>query len=303
MFSPPHCGLYFTPQHIATAKANRNRPPHNVAYELLATAKADDPLGMALVSGFRYHFDDDEAAAGASVEMLDHLASYNPPAIDTPAYMTIVAIGQVIEMVRREIPATTLQRYRDMVHGVLPTSEVPLLDALWVSTLQVVGGIVLEDADLFEGGVQGVQAVVDAHIRPEGYIPALVENADGRALHRQLAGAQALALAAEAATHVGADLWNYDHRGFTGKSPATYAAAYCFDPTPLTWDAPPTGDDHLALYQEHAGMFEMLNRHLRPEVLRPLLQDLRPIANLYGGGFVTLSHSPTRDRPAWMFWR
>jgi hypothetical protein len=117
-----------------------------------------------------------------------------------------------------------------------------------------------------------------------------VESGDGLGFYRQIRSVQALVLMAEAAQHAGVNLWDYTVRGVSVMTAVTYVMFYHFRPDKWRWDEgleaviPP-------FFRKHAGFMEMVNRRdNRPRDIQMLLDDLRPIYDVYGGGLTTLTH-------------
>ena len=84
--------------------------------------------------------------------------------------------------------------------------------------------------------------------------------------------------------------------GPAGWTAAIYAAAYYEYRDQWTWDIPPDAEENEAYYQENAAYLEILNRQLRPAVLKATLSKLRPMFDPFGGGLTTLSHAETSSR-------
>jgi hypothetical protein len=211
------------------------------------------------------------------------------------ACATTIAAGQAFELVRDTLPEDAqrgwLKIYNENVTRLRDESlTLSLLDEIWRTAMKIASSVVLERDDVFVLGTEDFKLIVASHIHPEGYLPKLVENSNGGALERQLFAAKGLALAAEAATHAGTNLWTFESRGISAKTAAIYAAAYYEYRDTWKWDEPPTIEANEMLYQHNAGFFEMLNRQLEPYVLRGTMDKLRPIFDPYGGGMTTLSH-------------
>ncbi len=305
MFEPTHYGLFFTKHHTHTARSNRSRKPFEGAIALLATMQPTPLLDDLLVSGLRHRFEDDTAAAHHGVErMLRESGALGLPGgiSYVEACMVTIGVGQAFEMLRDGFPAALHDRwlaaYTQQAESLVNADEggARLLHTIWRGALRVAAGVVLERDDLFEDGVRDFKAVINSEIHPEGYLPALVEKSEGGALERQLLAAKGLALTAEAATHAGTDLWAHEVRGISAKTAAIYAAAYYEYRDRWPWDEPPTPDDNEAMFKAHAGVFEMLNRHLRPDVLRDTLVKLRPVMDVTGGSLTTLTHGVVMRR-------
>ncbi len=303
MFDPTHYGLFFTQLHINTAQSNRKREPFKGAAAALAAMQPTALLDDLIVSGLRYRLDADDAAARHGVErMLRESGALGLPAdisyID--ACMYTIGVGHAFEMLRDRFPEDVRNKWLaayDQQAGLLVDAQAGgarLLNTIWRGALLVVAGVVLEREDWFNGGIADFTRVIDNEIHPEGYLPLLVEKSKGGGLERQLLAAKGLALTAEAATHAGHDLWAYEVRGISAKTAAIYAAAYFEYRDKWPWDEPPSPDDNEAMFRANAGVFEMLNRHLRPDVLRDTLVKLRPVMDVTGGGLITLTHGVAR---------
>jgi hypothetical protein len=167
---------------------------------------------------------------------------------------------------------------------------------LWLNAVNLGAGIVLEREDWIQTGVEEYQRVVREDIHPEGYVRGTVEAGDGLGFYRQMRSVQALALMAEAAQHVGVDLWGYTVRGVSVMTAVTYVMYYHFRPDKWQWDEgleeviPP-------FFRKHTGFMEMVNRREnRPRDIQAVLDDLRPIYDVYGGGLTTLTHGVVTGR-------
>jgi hypothetical protein len=111
-------------------------------------------------------------------------------------------------------------------------------------------------------------------------------------LLRQVLVVEALTLMAEAAEHVGVDLWGYSFRGVSVMTAFSYIMYYYFFPDKWRWDVNITNEP----FREYGGFLELVNYHAYPKDLKPLLDDLRPIYDPPGGGLTTLSHGIVRKR-------
>jgi hypothetical protein len=172
---------------------------------------------------------------------------------------------------------------------------ITLVERIWIGLLNVAVGIVLEDETRLQAGADVYRQVIDNDIRPEGYLTLAVEGGDGGSLWRQMLAVGGLVLTAEAAAHVGLDLWNYTSRGISVVTAASYLIYYYYYPDQWRWDTL-TEADTKQLFKEHGGFLEMVNRHARPKDIKLLFDDLRPFYNLTGGGLTTLSHALSARR-------
>ena len=291
-----HHGLYFGPQAVQRAQKHRQRAPFADAFATLQAHQADNALEQAIASGTRYRFlNDDDAARQAvnllTTDILGHAAA-DMSVLDQCTHL--LATCQAIELVRDHLAGANAEWQNAFKQQVKATQELvvsddDLLGLIWQATSVMGASIVTEDEARFEGTVEAFKRVIEQEIHPEGYLPRLVENSQEGALKRQVLAAQALSLMAEMAAQVGTDLWGYEVRGISVKTPAIYAAAYYEYRETWPWDEPPSEQENEAFYQQHAGFLEFLNRQLRPVVLKETLEKLRPLYSPVGG-FTTLSH-------------
>lgn len=302
MFQPSHVGLYLAPAAIQRVSEQRQRKPYAQAWAALDALQPDDPLAAALVAGLRYRLTSEQAAGEQAITALTGMGGipHSAEASYAERCAQQLAIGQVFELVRDQLTPeqaqTRLLAFTKDVNDLLAFEGDTLFDQVWHTALQIGGAVVLEAPQMFASGVSAFKAIIDAEIHPEGHMPKLVEHKDGSGLFRTLLAAKALTLAAEAASHVGENLWEYAPRGISVKTAAIYAVAYYEHHERWQWDTLPPTDEIEALYQAHGGFIEMLNPHLRPEVLRETLKKLRPIFDPTGGGLTTLTHAPVESR-------
>ncbi|HVU11503.1 MAG TPA: alginate lyase family protein [Phototrophicaceae bacterium] len=298
MFKPQHCGLYFTPDHIAQARRDQDAEPFRSAF-LYLLDREQQGAEAAQWYGLRYRFANDDQAGELTIAALERYVS--EPVIEDMTYLDTVAqtmmLAQAFEMVR-EHPAWSpdgqvqwLNLFQDRVSTL---SSSPYKDTqvenLWVAALVLMSGILLEREDIFNIGVEVFKRTVDTDISPRGHIAKAVEGKDGGSLYRQMLSVSALVLMAEAATHCGVNLWEYNYRGVSVKTAALYPIYYFYTPEKWTWDEGITLDEAQMLFRRYGGFLEMLNRQTGFRDLKPLLEDLRPIYDAHGGGLTTLTH-------------
>jgi hypothetical protein len=292
-----------------------------MAWSLLRQHREMDLLEIIHWNGLRYRFDEDVEAGERAVHLLEHEVIRLPVGgglIEQAA--TLMAYAQAFEMLRDHPalrqPQLWLEQFREPVRG---TSEPAnsYVAALWANTLILVAGIVLEDETLFGQAVDQFQQVIRSDVHPEGYIrKAAADGESGASLSRMLLAAQALVLCAEAASHAGTDLWDFNLRGVSALTPLPYLLYYYYYPEKWRWDAeieddavPEEGASMLdaetvkTLYQRHAGLWEMAQRRKASPDRQKLLEELRPVYDLWGGGLVTLSHGtpPARKKRFGLF--
>ena len=154
--------------------------------------------------------------------------------------------------------------------------------------------MVLEDETRLAAGADIYRETISHDVRPEGYLPLIVEGEDGGSLYRQLRAVEALVLTAEAAAHVGLDLWGFNARGVSVITAAAYMTYYYYYPASWRWDAI-AEPDAKALFKSHSAYVEMVNYHAVQKDLQLLLKELRPLYSPPAGGLTTLTHgSPPR---------
>lgn len=289
---PFHCGLYFTDEHIQQARQAREREPVKTAWAFLLEQEQTGALSGAQWNALRYRFNDDLAAGEQAVHtLLDlHIVGAGGSLFDS------LAQAQTFEMLR-DHPAFEqgdqtrwLEAFAGQVmafNGADQAMAYP--ETLWLGTLNTAAGIMLERADWLEAGAEVFRQTVRNDIRPEGYLPPAIEGQDGGSLYRQLVSVKALVLTAEMAQHVGLDLWNYASRGVSVLTACAYLFFYYYYPEKWRWDTLSEPETR-HLFREHGGFLEMVNRQARPKDVKLLLDDLRPIYDMSGGGLTTLSH-------------
>ncbi len=299
-----HKGLFFDAVAVARVRNNAHRAPYKAALAHLADHQPTDPIAATILHGFRYQFTADTSSANQTASaLIERNIGLQLPANITyaEACAVTIAIGHAFEMVRDHIPEDArrgwLRLYNERLEDIRTADNTfGLLDQIWRTATKIIGAIVVERGDLFVLGTDDFRRIVDNDIHPEGYFPAIVEKSEGGALLRQVMAAKGLVLAAEAANHQGVNLWDHEMRGISAKTAAIYAAAYYEYRDQWTWDTPPAADENEAFYQENAAFLEILNRQLRPAVLKATLSKLRPTFDPLGGGLTTLSHAEPTTR-------
>jgi hypothetical protein len=297
-FTPYHFGLFFTAQHVRQAQQNAAREPFASAWAFLNTHQPQDTLYAAQGSALRWRFggSDDEAVAALArlAQVLDDDAEL--PLLDGIGHAVITV--QTFEMLRDHPSASpSLQaRVVDWLYervGSLNEAvyEQSYVESLWLALITLVTGIVLEREPIFQRGAQVFMATIADDISPRGHIERAVKAGDGSAMTRTLQAVSALVLMAEAAAHVGVDLWRYQVRGVSVATAAIYPIYYFYVTDKWTWEAIEP-DAVQAAFRAHGGYLELLYRQSGVKDLLPLLDELRPIYDPLAGGLPTLSHAP-----------
>jgi len=293
-----HCGLFFTREHIEAARRERDREPLREAWAYLAQ-REQTGLQAAQWWGLRALFSDDRAAGAQAVDLVrdcidDDLISGRS---FLEAVMSAVTLAQAFEMTRDHDAWAPLERQQWLDKFA---ATVSLIDAsaqkdtpteqLWMALLQLVSAIVLEQGAPFETAVTIFRRFIEDEVRPQGFVTSAVATKDGGTLYRQVLAAQALVLMAEAAAHVGVDLWEYHVRGVSAMTAAMYPIYYFYTPEKWAWEPRLTVERTQAVFHRYGGFLEIMNRRTRHRDLKPLLEDLRPIYDPVSGGLVTLTH-------------
>lgn len=304
VFQPQHCGLYFTQAHIKSVQDQKNSDFYAPFWALLQQQTKLSPLDNALWNGFRRRFSGDESAGAHGVNFLKAQGFERPTLAYFEQVGSALAQAQCYELVRDHAAwdgddAAWLAGFRAQVEALNQQPDLDYVEALWLNTLNLATGVVLEDGGLFRQAVAVFEAVISGDIHPEGYIPKAIagrpgndSNNDGNSLLRMLLTCEALILSAEAATHAGVDLWAFNRRGVSVLTPLPYLLYYYYYPEKWRWEksAIQDYDDVQAMYQRHAGFWEIAQRQSYSPDRATLLEALRPVFDVFGGGFTSLSH-------------
>lgn len=312
MLNPEHCGLYFTKKHILRARKYRSHLPYSDAWNMLLNTEQTVPLAVLQWGGLRYRFDDnvdagEEVLPNLNADMFTnaiHESLLGGTTEFRDVVCGVVALSHCFELLHDHPAYTRQQRarwlglYSDFVGDLrLSVKEPTALETFWLGTLNIVAGIVLENKDWFDTGVAVFQHAINDSIHPEGYVLSVVDVEDGRSLEYQISAVMALVLSAEAASHVGTDLWDHRTRGVSVLTAAAYPLYYYFYPETWPWDADDITQEQVTrIFMNYGGFLEIINGHYeRPlRAIRLILDDLRPVYHCHGGGLTTLSHASSR---------
>lgn len=292
-----HCGLYFSQEDIAAAQQALDQPPYADAWNFL---RERQPPGAeaAQMAGFRFRFQNDTAAAEAGLNVLQRALNEHPS--HDRAYLeqlgeTLMLI-QAFEMLREAADqADASDDIRQLISARVnqlaadPRNDT-FTEALWVAALRLCAGVALERRAWIEEGVGVFQHVIANDVRPQGHILQAVEGKDGGGMFRQILSVAALVLMAEAARHIGMDLWSYGVRGVTVSTAAMFPIYYFYTTAKWKWDADLQPDEVQMMFRRYGGWLEMLYRQTRHKDVRTLLDDLRPVYSPTVGGLTTLTH-------------
>ncbi len=292
-----HCGLYFTPDHIQAAHKYAKNEPFQTAWSFLNDEQPHNPSQSLMIAAFRYRLGSSHESGEQAVHVLQSgfgldIATY-PTYFD--ALAGAVTLAHAAELVRDHPAfAPDLSRWlTDYTYFVdqlqHPPENSTIVDHIWLGFVNLVSGIVLDAEDRFEAGCEVFRHTIE-QVRPEGYLPAAVEDNPENSFTHQFFVDAALVCMAEAATHTGVDLWGYNYRGISITTAAAYMTYYYYYPSQWRWGT--IADEAAkALYKQHGSFFEMVNRHARPHDLKILLDEQRPLFDPALGGLTTLTHA------------
>ncbi|NDJ59702.1 MAG: hypothetical protein GYB67_01175 [Chloroflexi bacterium] len=309
MLKPQHSGLYFTQSHIEHAQTHADQEPFAGAWAYL---RSHEKTGSAAAvwGGLRYRFSDHAAAGSMAVALLQR--HIDPTLIegmtDFDAIAETLMLAQAFEMVRDHpdfadsARAAWLRLFERRVGALNDRAHSGAYHAyLWLVTLNFAAGVVLERDALIDEATAAFKQVIAAEVRPQGFITQAVEPGDGLGLYRQILAAAALVLTAEAARHIGLDLWNYAVRGVSVVTAALYPIYYFYTTDKWQWDEAVSVEDAQGYFRAHGGFLEMVNQHAPHRDLKTLLADLRPIGDVRGGGLTTLTHGTLEKKRRGLF--
>jgi hypothetical protein len=291
-FQTSHFGLYFDRSHKAAVLAQRPAAPVADAWYYLMSEPPQMPLAALHFHAYRYRLADD-SAAGEQALMALH-APYPEAQTRLEQLRQTIARLHLWEMLR-DHPANLASQL-----PFLPTVEATLaddmemtpLEAMWHHTLCITAGVVFNDEPLFERGAAGFRQVIDHDIHIEGYIKSAVNGKSEYTFLRQMQMVCALTLAAEAATHAGVNLWQYENRGVGVATAAAYLVYYYFYPEKWRWSDMNTLslETTRQLFREQGAFMEIVTYRTQPRSVELLLEDQRPMFDPLGGGMTTLTH-------------
>lgn len=321
-FQTNHVGLYFAQSDIDNAQSQREKEEDlKVAWQWLLASdgrllkerkpiqKNAEPIQVVkqaltasetlIQDAFRYRFADDTKAGQSAVKRLQAEFALADQATLLETIQYVLLLAHAFEMLRDLIPntATWLQSFADFTGSLLDAYErASYQEKLWLMTLSVVSGVVLDDSKRFDAGVALFKEVIDTGVHPEGYFKLLVVNATDKesAFKDMVLACAALTLAAEAATQAGENLWQYEKRDVGLNTSVTYLVYYYFYPDKWRWGEGEMSDEYTqAIFTDIGAWLEISTRRVNPRGVELLLEDQRPFFNAYMGGLTTLSHIKT----------
>lgn len=317
MFDPRHVGLYFSEAQAERARERRDSEPLSSAWQALRQRRPTTATGQMLQQALLYRLAGDLEAGVRALEALPAAAG---EAVNSVGHFAQIA-GLLLQAQCHELlhdhPSFSwrgawLKDYAGRVQARLAQEEGLLhVELTWQNLLRLAGAIVLEDEARFQQACDLFQECVRRDLHFDGYIRKSAAGQRGGSLGRMLLTAQALTLCAEAATHAGESLWDYDARGVSALTPTPYLLYYYWYPEKWRWDGEldgeavpqegdgaPLAEEARALYRRHAGLWELAQTRSPSPDRQQLLDELRPVYDAQGGGPLTLTHALVKDVPS-----
>lgn len=320
-----HFGLYFAQADVDNARSQREKEDDlQTAWQWLLASSGDvikerkpiekegdpeqvikpelDDMGHLMNLALRYRFAEDAEAGQQAVHILMSGYGLQDEATRYETITSMLAVAHVFEMVRDNMPDTQswLSRFATVTDSLLRADDdASTVDQFWLLTLKMVSAIVLENQSYFDEAITTYKQIIDTQIHPEGFFKPLSERAENKAIafDEMVLACAALTLTAEAATHAGENLWNYENRDVGLNTSITYLVYYYFYPDKWRWGDDDLTEDHTqATFAELGAWIEISTRRVNPRGVELLLEDQRPFFSPYVGGLTTLTHFKT-ERP------
>jgi hypothetical protein len=294
-----HCGLYFTADHIHNALKHREREPFKSAFEMLNTLELSGSAAVLRAGYLWRYFEHHDIGARAIPHLIDHSGrtlSDDVPLLDEIG--DVLTLAHAYELLR-DHPAFEIAaqaRWNDAFHdrvSALNTRrdlDLTYAEHLWLNALNLAAGIALERPNIVQVGIDAFESIIRDDIRPQGFIPKAVDARDGGGMERQVLSSAALTLMAEAAAHIGIDLWRYQVRGVSALTAAIFPIYYFYTTEKWEWDENLSVETVQNVFRQHGAYLEIVHHRTQSKDVRTVLTDLRPLWSAHGGGLTTLTH-------------
>ena len=315
MISPDNYGLFFGEKELALAREQRAAAPLAAAWAQLARppalAERSDALhSLALWGGMRYRLLDDAEAGARGATVLRELASDEAASGYERAAGQLLAQAQAWGLLWPLLDKDGLALralWRERWQGLPAPEEYD--DRAWSLLLRAVAAHLFQEGEGLAASALEFRERLARDLHPEGYWRPVVGEKMGQArpesFRRQLRTTQAFALLAELAQQGGEALWAAHSRQVSLRTAIAYCAYYHFYPEHWRWEAEPLHEAvAVAAFRQYGAFFELAARRAPTRPLPLLLRELRPLFNLYGGGWLTLTHahSPPKTMSGWQTW-
>lgn len=315
-----HFGLYFEQDDVENAQSQRDKQEDlQTAWQwLLATSgdvikehkpkqKDAEPEqvikptlstdGILIESALKHRFTQD--AGQQAIEILSSGFGLQDGATLFETITQAITVAHAFEMIRDIYPNPDqwLQQFAEFTASLLQADpENDTVTHFWLLALKIISAVVLDDESRFSEGIITYKHIIDTQIHPEGFFKPLSELADTKesAFREMVLACAALTLAAEAATHAGENLWDYENRDVGLNTSVTYLVYYYFYPDKWRWGTDELTNDYTeAIFADIGAWLEISTRRLNPRGVELLLEEQRPFFNPYMGGLTTLTHIKT----------
>ena len=294
-------GITHTPAQIELARQNRHIQPIADCVTRLKSAP-DDAMTGAWFAGLRYQLDGAVTDADQAIQLLRDKQLPTPDSADRASSCTWLAWLSAAALLHDHANYAELleEEAAELAASVesLPSPD-DALDELWLGALQLASGIVWRHDPCIQLGASTYRDAIDSMIHPEGFLKGIVDDESRPQTYAaQVSGCCALTLMAEMGQVAGLDLWEYDNRGVTPITAATYALYYFFYPEQWRWSESLTAAETAASMRGEGAFLEIVNRRQPLSGVDALFGELRPLFCAYGGGMTTLTHGmePPRKR-------
>ncbi len=316
MFDPQHYALYFSADQCRRARELRSSDSLRGAWEALVRRRPSNAPERMQQGSLLYRLNDDLEAGERALELLQSGETAMARGVGHLAQIVTLLLQTQCHELLYDHPSflargAWLRDYAQRVENCLKRDEGLLhVEASWLNLLRLTSAIVLEKEGRFNQACETFRECVRSDLHFDGYIRRAAEGRRGESLGRMLLTAQALCLCAEAASLAGEPLWQYDVRGVSALTPTPYLLYYYWYPERWRWDGDiednavpqegdgaPRVDEARALYRRHAGLWELAQARSPSPDRQQLLDELRPVFDVQGGGPLTLTHSAASERP------
>ena len=316
MYNPRHYALYFSADQARRARDLRGSDSLRGAWQALLRRRPTNAPEQMQQYSLLYRLNDDLEAGERALELLQSEETAKSRGVGHLAQTITLLLQTQCHELLHDHPSFSargawLRDYAQRVEACLKRDEGLLqVEATWLNLLRLTSAIALEDEGRFNRACENFRESVRIDLHFDGYIRRAAEGRKGESLGRMLLTAQALCLCAEAASLAGEPLWEFDVRGVSALTPTPYLLYYYWYPERWRWDGDiedngvpqegdgaPRVDEARALYRRHAGLWELAQARSPSPDRQQLLDELRPVFDVQGGGPLTLTHSAPKEGP------